>query len=128
MKAKHGRRWSLQKRAQRGFRGYPIATIAYYGPNDKHATKVAVGIVKDKSGEVDELRRWFSDYADIRTDQEINQEILQFIDSQSPRSVVIAERIMGCPHEEGIDYPKGESCPKCPFWAYRDRYTGEVLH
>jgi hypothetical protein len=128
MKAKHGRRRSLKKRAQRGFRGYPIATVAYYGPNDKHATKVAVGIVKDESGEVAELRRWFSDHGDIRTDQEINREILQFIDSQGPRSVVIADRIMGCPHEEGIDYPEGESCPKCPFWAYRDRYTGEVLH
>ena len=35
----------LQKLMNKGFRGYPIATIAYYGPDDKNATKVAVGIV-----------------------------------------------------------------------------------
>ena len=24
---------------------------------------------------------------------------------------------MGCPHEEGEDFPDGEDCPFCPFWA-----------
>jgi len=24
--------------------------------------------------------------------------------------------VIGCPHEEGIDYPLGEDCPFCPFW------------
>lgn len=23
---------------------------------------------------------------------------------------------MGCPHEEGEDFPVGENCPFCPFW------------
>jgi hypothetical protein len=23
---------------------------------------------------------------------------------------------MGCPHEEGLDFPVGEDCPFCPFW------------
>ena len=27
----------------------------------------------------------------------------------------------GCQHEEGIDYPEGELCPDCPFWAGRER-------
>jgi hypothetical protein len=31
------------------------------------------------------------------------------------------------PHEEGIDYPEGKTCPQCPFWASRDRWTGESL-
>src|SRR5712692_4405008 len=29
--------------------------------------------------------------------------------------------IIGCPHEEGIDYPEGKSCPQCPYWARRAR-------
>lgn len=29
--------------------------------------------------------------------------------------------MMGCPQEEGIDYPMGEACPQCPFWAGRER-------
>jgi hypothetical protein len=69
----------LPKKAERGFHGYPIATIAFYGPTDKLATKVADGII-------------------------------------------------GCPHEEGVDYPEGKYCPQCPYWAGRDRWTKERTH
>jgi hypothetical protein len=41
--------------------------------------------------------------------------------------VTMTDRIIGCPHEEGIDYPEGECYPLCPFWAGRDRWTGELL-
>jgi hypothetical protein len=34
----------LTKKARRGMRGYPLGTVAYYGPDDRRATKVAVGI------------------------------------------------------------------------------------
>jgi hypothetical protein len=34
----------LRKKARKGLRGWPIATIAFYGPNLTQATKVAVGI------------------------------------------------------------------------------------
>jgi hypothetical protein len=40
----------------------------------------------------------------------------------------MADRIIGCPHEEGIDYPEGEECPLCPFWKGRDRWSGEREH
>jgi hypothetical protein len=39
----------------------------------------------------------------------------------------MTDRIIGCPHEEGIDY-EGAACPACPFWAGRDRWTGERVH
>jgi len=35
----------LRKRAKRGLRGYAVATVALYGPDDTRATKLAVGIV-----------------------------------------------------------------------------------
>ena len=35
----------LHKKARKGHRGWPIATIAFYGPNLSQATKVVVGIV-----------------------------------------------------------------------------------
>ena len=35
----------LRKKARKGVRGWPIATIAFYGPDLSRATKVAVGIV-----------------------------------------------------------------------------------
>jgi len=117
----------LKKLLNKGFKGYPIATIAYYGPDDKNATKVAVGIVPDENAEPKVLKRWFTEDADIRTDKITNEEIIGFIKENGARSVVMADRIMGCPHEEGVDYPEGSRCPKCPFWAIHDRFSGETI-
>jgi hypothetical protein len=86
------KKW-LGKNSRRGFRGFPAATIACYGPTAERATKIVVAIVRDEHAEPDPL-----------------------------------ERIIGCPHEEGIDYPEGKSCPQCPYWAGRDRFTHERVH
>ena len=118
---------SLRKKAKRGFRGYPVATIAYYGPDDKRASKVAVGILEEEDGAVTAMERWFSDDGDVRADDSILQAILEFIKDRGVQSVVMADRIIGCPHEEGKDFPEGEKCPRCPFWAMRDRWSGEVI-
>ena len=32
------------KKAKKGFRGYPMATVAFYAPDNKRASKVAVAI------------------------------------------------------------------------------------
>lgn len=113
----------LQKKAKRGFRGYPIATIATYGPTDRFATKVAVAIMLGEHGEASELRRWFSEDVDIRLRADILAEILALIAEWDVRSVAMPDAIIGCPHEEGIDY-EGPTCPQCPFWAGRDRWKG----
>jgi hypothetical protein len=117
----------LKKKTRRGFRGYPVATIAFYGPNDEKASKVAVGIVKQEDGEPDTMERWFAEDGDVRTDPTISKAILEFIQRYGVIWVAMTDRIIGCPHEEGIDYPDGGVCPKCPFWAHRDRWTGEVI-
>jgi hypothetical protein len=53
--------------------------------------------------------------------------MLDFVKRHDVNDVAMTEHIIGCPHEEGIDYPQGETCPQCPFWAHRDRWTGEVI-
>jgi hypothetical protein len=118
----------LRTKARRGFRGYPIATIAFYGPDDRRASKVSVGIVVDESDEVVHLERWFSTERDLRADPEVGAAIAEFLEVHGVKSIVIADGIMGCPHEEGIDYPAGQSCPQCPYWAGRDRFTHERIH
>jgi hypothetical protein len=118
---------SLRKKAKRGFRGYPVATIALYGPDDKRASKVAVGIVEEEDGKPTALERWFSEEGDVRMDESILLAILDYIRDRGVKTVVMADRIIGCPHEEGVDYPEGQKCPQCPFWATRDRWTGEVI-
>jgi hypothetical protein len=117
----------LKKRARRGFRGYPVATIAFYGPNDERASKAAVGIVSQAGGDPDILERWFAEDGDVRTDPTVAQAILEFIRRYGAKSVVMTDHIIGCPHEEGTDYPDGGVCPQCPFWAHRDRWTGDVI-
>ena len=118
---------TLRKKAKKGFRGYPIASIAHYGPNDKKATKVVVSIVAYEDAEPEPVRKWFSE-EDVRNDENIFREIKEFLSSNGAVSVVMPDRIIGCPHEEGIDYPEGEECPQCPFWKGRDRWTGEKVH
>jgi hypothetical protein len=105
--------------------GYPVATIAYYGPDDQTATKVAVGIV-DARDEVIELRKWLVRAQDVRIDGAINNEILTFIKEHNAQRVAIVGRILGCPHEEGVDYPEGTKCAQCPYWEKIDRWTGKV--
>jgi len=93
---------------------FPVATIAYYGPDDKTPIKIAVGIV-EKEGELPSaLKRWVG--SNVVNDPKVHKEILSFIQQHGAKSVVITEGVIGCPHEEGIDYPVGQDCPFCPFW------------
>jgi len=114
----------LRKKAKSGFRGYPVGTIAFYGPDNQRASKAAVGVVKAPEGEPDHLRRWFSE-SDVRNDATTGTEIMDFLREHGVRTVIMTDRIIGCPHEEGIDYPEGETCPQCPFWAGRDRWAAD---
>lgn len=86
-----------------------------------------VGIVVSDKDEVSELRKWFAETTDVRQDLTVTQEILEYLDQHRAQRVVMTDRIIGCPHEEGVDYPEGEPCPRCPYWAHRDRWTGEAL-
>src|SRR6266852_7036822 len=113
----------LRKKARKGLRGWPAATIAFYGPNLSQATKIVVGIVPSENGEVGELRDWKVDHGDIRANPGIAQEILEFMEEHRVLWVVMTDGIIGCPHQEGIDY-EGEWCPVCEFWHGRDRLAG----
>ena len=117
----------LRKKARKGMRGWPVATIAFYGPNLSQATKVAVGIVPFENEDVTAMRDWKVDHGDVRTDSGIAQEILEFIEKHGALSVVMTDGIIGCPHQEGIDY-EGEWCPVCDFWHGRDPFTGQMVH
>jgi hypothetical protein len=119
------RKW-LEKKAKRGVGSYPVGTIAFYGPDNRRATKVAVGIILAPQSEPAELRRWIAETGDLRTDETVIAEIVTFLREHEVRSVAMPRGILGCPHEEGIDYPDGGTCPDCPYWAGRDRWTGEL--
>ena len=118
----------LRKKAKRGMRGWPIATIAFYGPNATRASKVAVGIVMAEDEEPHEMRDWKVETGDVRNDMPIAAAILEFMEKHGVLSVAMSDGLMGCPHQEGIDY-EGEWCPDpaCAYWYKRDRFTGKMV-
>jgi hypothetical protein len=116
----------LRKKVKRGMRGWPVATNAFYGPNLSQATKVAVGIVPAQDAEPTEMRDWSVDHGDVRTDPGVASEILEFIEKHGVVTVGMSGGIIGCPHQEGIDY-EGQWCPVCEFWHGRDRFTGQMV-
>lgn len=113
----------LAKRSRRGFRGFPAATVAYYGPDDTRATKVVVTIVPSKDADPTFQETFTAAEGDLRGDPFVGEKVLAFVEKHDARSVFVAEEILGCPHEEGTDYPEGGRCPACPFWSERDRWA-----
>jgi hypothetical protein len=67
------------------------------------------------------------DNGEIRADPRIAREILEFIEERRVLSVAMTDGIIGCPHQEGIDY-EGKWCPLCEFWHGRDRFTGQLVN
>ena len=45
----------LAKKSRRGFCGYPVTTVAFYGPDDMRATKVSVGVVAHDGADADHV-------------------------------------------------------------------------
>jgi hypothetical protein len=117
----------LRKKAKKGMRGWPVATVAFYGPDANRASKVVVGIIASEHAEVGEMHDWKLDAGDVRNDPRIVEEMLEFMASHGVLSVAMTDGIIGCPHQEGIDY-QGPWCPVCEFWKGRDRFTGERVH
>jgi len=116
----------LSKKSRRGFRGWPMATIASYGPDLSRASKVNVAITRSEGGAAEQMRAWHSDTLDLRNDGATFEEILEYIGDQGAISVTMVDGIIGCPHQQGIDYD-AEWCPECAFWQGRDRFTGKLI-
>ncbi len=76
--------------------------MAFYGSDDQRTSKVAVTILGGQDEEPIALERWFSVDRDLRTDLAVAHRIQAFIAKHEARSVTVADRILGCPHEEGI--------------------------
>ena len=109
-------------------RSHLVVTISLYGPNDRVASKLVASAIHEKSSKIKEMKKWYSaGDTDVRELSEVVQELGEFIGKWNPHTIISPDKIIGCPHEEGIDYPENEPCPECPFWRDRDRFTTEFL-
>src|SRR3972149_822026 len=57
-----------------GIRKYPAATIAFYGPDNEFASKVAVGIIPYEGAEAGDMEKWSSKLIDVRNEPSIGYE------------------------------------------------------
>jgi hypothetical protein len=87
---------------------YPIGTVAHYGPDDKTTTKIAAGVFTSLNAKPI-VERWVA--TDIMTNPKIQREMIGFFQMHGVKSVAASSGNMGCPHEEGEDFPY------CSFWA-----------
>lgn len=92
---------------------YPIGTLALYGPDDKVTTKIVAGVVHHEGAEPI-IERWVG--IDVMDNPKVQKQLQEFFERHGVESVAVTEGNMGCPHEEGEDFPTGEDCPFCPFW------------
>lgn len=103
-----------QKRSREKPVDYPVGTLASYGPDDRHTTKIVAGAILHE-GATAILERWVA--TDVSTNEKVQSEIQAFFKKHGVKSVVSSNGNMGCPHEEGEDFSHGADCPFCPFWA-----------
>ena len=107
---------------------YPIGSVAFYGPDGTRATKLVASVIRRPGNDhPSAMRTWKSDGLDLRTDRLIAVEVEEFLRQHRVKDTIAADRMLGCPHEEGVDYPMGRACPQCPFWATIDRFTHEPI-
>lgn len=100
-------------RAPQGPPQFPIGTVAFYGPDDRTTTKIAAAVILHQDAKLI-LRRWVA--TDVTTNAKVQRELQEFFTQHGVKSVAMSDGNMGCPHEEGPDFPRGEDCPFCPFW------------
>ena len=96
---------------------YPLGTLIPYGPDLKRATKLTVCIIPTLGAEPTAVQRWHVKTGEIREDSKTALEIEAFFAEHEVVSRLDAPEIMGCEHEEGIDFPLGGFCTKCAMWS-----------
>jgi len=92
---------------------YPIGTLAYYGPDDQTCSKIIASVINAPNAKP-QFREWWD--LDVCEDPQVAAEIGDFFRLNGVQDVVMTEGVVGCPHEEGVDYAPGETCPECTFW------------
>jgi len=124
----------LAKKAKRGFRGYPVATVALYGPDDVTATKIAVGIVPAEGAETSELRRWLSNGAVLNRSAIFGHpshgfRVGNLAPSSLPTASVPIEAAMAALSKRGLKAGSGSMRPVKvrPSHAYTNSPLGSVV-
>lgn len=81
----------ISKRVKRGFHGYPMISIQYFGPGESLATKVEVGFIEQENAEP--MLETFNSETDIRLDETVQTTIIKIIDRVDAKTVMLDETV-----------------------------------
>jgi hypothetical protein len=97
--------------------------IAQYGPDDRTITKLVASVIPSPGADPTALKRWSG--TRVASDPKVAEAIDDFLRSHGARMKLTAVGVIGCPHEEGEDFPEGSDCPFCPFWKGKQGTAGD---
>lgn len=81
----------IAKKIHRGFKGYPLVSIAYFGETPEQATEVAIQYIEEEGAEPQEQR--FTSKTDVREDESIQTVLLKIIERANANSVTEVEGV-----------------------------------
>ena len=81
----------ISKRVKRGFCGYPLISIEYFGLSETLATKVEVGFIQEENAEP--MLETFNSESDIRQDETVQTTIIKIIDRVDAKTVTLEEKV-----------------------------------
>lgn len=84
----------IAKRVERGFKGYPLISLEYFGKTTGFATEVVVSFIAEEGAEPQEQR--FSSEKDVREDEAIQSVLLKIIERAEANTVVEKSVISVC--------------------------------
>lgn len=84
----------IAKKAKRGFQGYPLINIAYYGPDDQLATQVVLSFIGEENAPA-QLEK-FSTEADAREDATVQSTIVKIIERSGAKTLTLEPGIQNC--------------------------------
>jgi hypothetical protein len=114
MRKRERNRKSRRNPAPKQSSKFPLGTLCLYGPDDKVTTKLVAAVIT-RLGAEPILERWVG--TGVKNDPKVVEQIKQLFLRNHVKKVVMTDGNLGCPHEEGEDFPRGGDCPFCPFWS-----------
>jgi len=93
---------------------FPFGILSYFGPDNESITKIVALVIKG-SDIKPILRSWSQ--PGVTSDPLVAAEIGKFFLENKTENIVMPDGVLGCPHEEGVDFPLRTVCPYCVFWS-----------
>lgn len=81
----------IQKQVKKGFKGYPVVSLEYFGITAELATEVVISFTLEEGAEP-QTQKFVSD-ADAREDETIQSALVKIIERANANSVTEAESI-----------------------------------